>query len=381
MPNINVVVDCSSIFHRIAYYLASAKGHTYDNNDECLDLVRNVHSSLESVINQYGNSVHSVHYVFDSKPNWRTEYLRTISGNVEYKQNRKESSFNHENFIKTISLYQHVLMNDTDLFVHKYDMLESDDIISYLADHYFDCGASTIIISSDSDFKQKLKCVDGKVIAMYDIDSKKQTHYVKRIAQTDGAEEILVEDFDIDSLYNADVESNLLYVHESIQSNKEEIDPHKSFFIKVLSGDKSDNVPSVYTNQSGVSFGKQRAENLYETIKEHKTIEDLVDDDDYKIFIASEIIAMCKEKNIGVLQSIVDNIYRNLLLICLNSKYQIDNLEGDIKDALVSGYFSIHKDITTNQEKHKNYINTRGYGSGSLEGTSLEYQEIKHYQS
>lgn len=136
--------------------------------------------------------------------------------------------------------------------------MEADDLVYCISNLLFEAGESVLIISADMDLQQLVKFNNDAFIAMY--------NYQK----ADTAFHFISHDFKIDD--NSSVESFFNSSPQAVNKNiilekHERIIAEKTLFLKILSGDTSDTIPSCMKYLKGsqlVSYTEKRATDLYE---------------------------------------------------------------------------------------------------------------------
>lgn len=204
-----------------------------------LKLMQNFLSSLRD----FKNIVNNVIFTLDSS-SWR----KTI-GEVEYKGTRHmEEKINWEGFRDCVNGFCKEITK-YNVIVSKVKQAEADDLIFYWASRLNIEDIPVIINSSDKDMLQLVRNNDGTncECLLYSTTTKKL--YTPFGYMENNTKEKTIDDFltpggslSIYERYDA--------IGDLIKKKKfelEEVDANKELFCKILSGDKSDNIPSVYT--------------------------------------------------------------------------------------------------------------------------------------
>jgi 5'-3' exonuclease len=274
---VNILVDLNLLFHRWVHYLSARKSEFLTRDEDVIDLVQNVHISLQSDVNKYRGYISRVMIISDSdKKSWRK--LIEVGGEKFYKTHKKEEKkFDYQVFLKVINEYCEILKNKGIYHIH-FDHAEGDDLLYLISDELYKRGENSIVISSDSDLRQFVKSSDGKFVYVWDSGGQKKLHYVDKILSEKTG--ITIEEENIGGGHS--LEFNGLFDHDTdlLQKNGFDnllgvtydvydiIEPMKFIFVKMLSGDKSDNVPSSYyyprKNGDLISFTDKRAKDLWD---------------------------------------------------------------------------------------------------------------------
>lgn len=204
-----------------------------------LKLMQNFLSSLRD----FKNIVNNVIFTLDSS-SWRKSI-----GEVEYKGTRHmEEKINWEGFRDCVNGFCKEITK-YNVIVSKVKQAEADDLIFYWASRLNIEEIPVIINSSDKDMLQLVRNNDGTncECLLYSTTTKKL--YTPFGYMETNTKEKTIDDFlmpggslNIYERYDA--------INDLIKKKKfelEEVDANKELFCKILSGDKSDNIPSVYT--------------------------------------------------------------------------------------------------------------------------------------
>nr|DAJ36815.1 MAG TPA: Exodeoxyribonuclease [Caudoviricetes sp.] len=326
-----IVFDMNYIANRTAFAISPSEIFLSTQEDRD-DLRQAVLQSINFVIKKYSRVTNFV-FCFDStEKSWRYELDR----GDDYKANRKTSTprFDRQGFGKFISEFKRFL-TDNGYCVLSYPHAEGDDLIYVSSNLIFKSDESVIICTADSDMKQLVKFNGTNFIAMFNMDSSKMMHYIDE--RTKKKEISTLDDF-LSISENVTEDSN----RTIIEQRSEKIIPEKALFVKVLSGDKSDNIPSVYKylkGKSEVSFTDLRASKVFEKYYEEKvvnggmTVEDVFEDADLPKHIIDEVQ---KSPDYADSEKISENININRRYVELSYK-SYDNAYYDALELYVIG--------------------------------------------
>jgi len=193
--------------HNLAYRnVFGAVNKMPEDNDKFLYWKHLMVSSLFAAIKKYEPD--RVVLAFDTKGSWRYKVY------PQYKANRKDlknkAVVNFEKFYKALETFKHEIMDVfPNIYVVDVEASESDDIIAVLVQDVFKANTEVIVISSDKDFNQLLTYPNVK---------------------------------QYDPIRGAMVKC---------------LNPKKELMIKIISGDKSDNILPIKTR-----VGKATAEKI-----------------------------------------------------------------------------------------------------------------------
>ena len=223
-----------------------------------------------SVIKQLNPIINDVVFVKDSH-SWRKDLLLQ----QEYKGNRKkiQDDIDRKGFDTVISNFTDTLYK-MGVKVSFAERSEGDDLIYAWSEHLFEEGRSSLILSTDRDLNQLVKCVNGVHIIQYGPVNNKlwvsegSNEFIQNLsAKKEVTQENLFDELFVVSIENDPFER---FVETT---NVEVVDPEKIRFMKIIGGDVSDNITSVYykpgtetTRAKGL--GPKTVEKIYNQFKE-----------------------------------------------------------------------------------------------------------------
>lgn len=271
----------------------------------------------------------NIYLVSDSKEkSWRKQLIKT------YKSTRKKDSDIDWQFVyQTYDQFKSELQS---VKVLEAPHVEGDDWISFLTSKANNEGRSTIIVSNDHDIKQ----IVGYSLDPLWINIMTNEMYNKEKLFMPKNYQIFissVKNLPNDDIFNLNDNSEFISLMDKFLTKYEiiEIDPIESLIIKIISGDQSDNIGSVWSqikNGRKRGIGKAGAESVIKTyISEFGEID--INDLDLSDNI-SDII--CEKKKISKkeISKISDNFLFNKKLIDLN----LSNLPKDIIEKMFDVY-------------------------------------------
>ena len=212
--------------------------------------------------------------------------------------------------------------------------IEGDDWIAYLIHKANEIGESNIIISNDYDIKQLLKwSVEPHYINIMTNETFNQT----KIFFPENYQIFLnkLKSFNNDDIFSLNDNNDFINLlnNFSLKYVVESINPVHSLLLKIISGDKSDNIPSSYSvkkNGRSRGIGDKGAQSILESyVNEFGEIS--IDDPDLLINIADII---CEKKKIGKssIDGIVENLQLNLSIIDLRLHSFPENILSKINN-------------------------------------------------
>lgn len=290
-----------------------------------------LHKSLENAISNYRKwyPFANVYLVSDSKEkSWR----KKLTGN--YKSNRKKDSDIDWNFVYTA--YGEFKESLTGVRVLEAPHIEGDDWISFLTTKANSEGRSTIIVSNDYDIKQivrfSLEPLWMNIMSneMYNKEKlfmpKNYQLFINKVSKLSN-----------DDIFNLNDNSEFLKLMDRFLTKYEifEIDSTESLIIKLISGDKSDNIGSAWSqtkNGKKRGIGEKGAKTIYdEYLKEFGEVS-LTDPDLYENI--ADLICERKKVSKTQIESIVENLIENVKLIDL----RLENIPEEIVTKMEQKY-------------------------------------------
>jgi 5'-3' exonuclease len=294
-----------------------------------------LHQSLDNTIKNYRKwyPFSNVYLVSDSKEkSWRKQMTS------EYKATRKKDTDIDWNFVyQTYGEFKESIRPICKILEAPH--VEGDDWLSFLVEKANSEGRSTIIVSNDYDIKQIVNFgleplyINMMTNEMYN----KEKLFLPKNYQIFMNKVSKLKNNDIFDL-NDNTEFLSLMDRFLNKYDINEINSVESLIIKIISGDTSDNISSVWSqNKNGKKrgIGAKGAKTIYDKyISEFGEI-NLNDPDLYENI--ADLICEKKKLSKTKIEFIVDNIRSNVKLIDL----RINNLPTDIVDKMCNVYDKI----------------------------------------
>lgn len=320
---LNCIIDGNYILSRLVFTL-------HKNNL----LYGALTQSLENTISNYKKMYPftNMYLVSDSKEkSWRK------SLNSNYKSTRKKDSDIDWSFV--YKTYDEFKQNLKGVKLLESPRIEGDDWISFLSQKSNEKGQSNFIVSNDHDIKQLILFnLDGEWInfmsnEMYNQEKiflpKNYQIFLNKISNKNN-----------DDIFNLNDNSEFLSLMNRFINKYQinEINNLESLIIKIISGDVSDNIQSVYqSNKSGKvrGIGAKGASSIYQTYLEEFGDPSLQDPDLFENI--ADLI--CEKKKISKtnIQNIIERINHNVKLIDL----RIDNFPDEVVNDMNRVYNNI----------------------------------------
>lgn len=335
------------VFSRLFVLPKPKNGKLLGDDKQKSQFMRKLSIDFASEMRKLKMFVDDVVLTVDSK-SWRKD----LYPDAEYKGTRKQSSNVDWNAVYFVYEEFQKILASHGVTVHQIQGAEADDVIFGWSTALNNRGKSCIVWSGDRDLIQLVnysKTNDAHTIWYYNTR--------KSLYAYQGFEEDMIESAS-SGLSKDDMLFNMGGEHMSrdqyqdnilgwVQANKvsiTEIDCDEFIFKKILTGDKSDNIPSVVTWQKEMKTGKLRtysitdktADIIYnQFIKEcdNFTI-DYLFNNEYKDKLADIVYRVIGHSNIGLIKISIQN---NISLMLLHVKTIPDPIQKAI-------YESIEKD-------------------------------------
>ena len=242
-----------------------------------------------SIVKSVSPIVNDIVFIKDSH-SWRKELLLEH----EYKGNRKKTQDNIDmlGFGEAVNNFTETLV-DYGIKVSQSDRAEGDDLIYAWSNYLFDAGKSSLILSTDKDLNQLIKCVNDVHVIQYSpvanklYVSKESNDIIKSIGER---KEVQMENL-FEELFTISIENDPFEKFVS-GTDVEEVYPEEIRFAKIIGGDVSDNIYPVYfkhcdgTNKSK-GLGPKTVKKIYDTFKGK-----LGCDFDYHIYSNDDVMKM-----------------------------------------------------------------------------------------
>lgn len=269
MKRFTLIIDGHNFFFRSLWStFKQGKSKILVNQKEIDTYEKKLMSDFCMLIKSVGSIVNDVVFVKDSH-SWRKDLLLQ----QEYKGNRKKAQDNIDNngFTTVINNFTDTL-NELGVKISQVYRSEGDDLISAWSDYLFQEGKSSLILSTDKDLTQLVKCVNDVHIMQYSpIANKLYISEETNQVINDMKNKTITQENLFDEIFTISVESDSF--EKFVESAEIEIvNPEHVRFTKIVGGDTSDNIYPVYfkmgdgtTRNKGI--GAKTVEKIYEAFK------------------------------------------------------------------------------------------------------------------
>ena len=290
-----------------------------------------------SIVKSVSSIVNDIVFIKDSH-SWRKELLLEH----EYKGNRKKTQDNIDmvGFGVAVNNFTDTLVN-FGIKVSQAERSEGDDLIYAWSRHLFDSGKSSLILSTDKDLNQLIKCVNDVHIIQYSpvtnklYVSKESNDIIKTISER---KEVQMENL-FDELFTISIENDPFekFVRGT---DVEEVYAESVRFAKIIGGDVSDNIFPVYFKQGdgttkSKGLGPKTVEKIYDAFKEKLGCEfdyHIYSNDDAMKMLCNIIYEIGKIKDDEFTKRmLLENIRTNTILVALTD----ESIPSDVIDNMI----------------------------------------------
>lgn len=325
------------MFKTLCVLPLSKKGLWLDSKKDremfSLKLMQNFLSSLRD----FKNIVNNVIFTLDSS-SWRKNI-----GTVEYKATRHlEEKINWEGFKDCINGFCKEITK-YNVIVSKVKQAEADDLIFYWTSRLNLEEIPVIINSSDKDMLQLVRNNDGTncECLLYSTTTKKlytPFGFMEKNTTPKSIDDFLIPGGTTSIYERYDAIGDLI---KKKKFELEEIDANKELFYKILSGDKSDNIPSVFTvikNNKTYGITELKAEQIVKLFLD-KTGNSLTPE---FLYIESALQTLCEciqtvMKTDKSVNELLQNLKRNIQYIHLSN----NNIPKEVISDIIKSVDSI----------------------------------------
>jgi len=336
MKRFTLIIDGHNFFFRSLWsgFQQGSKGKVLTTQKDIDSYEKKLMIDFSSVIKQVSSFITDVVFIEDSH-SWRKDLLLQ----QEYKGNRKKVNENidKDGFITATGNFTETLKS-LGVKVSKAERSEGDDLIYAWTNHLFNDGISSLILSTDRDLNQLVKCVNDVHIIQYGpvqnklFVSKESNDFFKKLNEK---KEVTQENL-FNELFTVSIENNPFekFVESTII---EEVNPEKIRFSKIVGGDTSDNIYPVYykagdENTRAKGLGEKTVEKIYESFKEKLGCEfdyHIYGQEDSIKLLCNVIYDVAKIKDEEFTRRMLfENIKTNTSLVSLTS----ESIPEDVKD-------------------------------------------------
>lgn len=383
MKRFTLIIDGHNFFYRSLWscFRQTGKGKVLTSQKDMDAYEKKLMLDFCAVIKQVNPIINDIVFVRDSH-SWRKDLLLQ----QEYKGNRKKVQDDiDKNGFNTVTGNFMNTLNALGVKVSHAERSEGDDLIFAWSDHLFNAGRSSLILSTDRDLNQLVKCVNGVHIIQYGPINNKlwvsESSY-KIIQKLNEKQDVTQENL-FNELFTVSIENDP-FERFVETTNIEVVDPEKVRFMKIVGGDTSDNIYPVYykagtetTRAKGL--GVKTVEKIYNQFKEKLGCEfdyHIYGQDDTIKLLCNVIYDVAKINDEEFTRRMLyENIKTNTSLVSLTSESipedVMSNMEVDIdiedsRNPAISS--KITKELIFSKSRFKDYKTSIQMKSNVMKG-------------
>ena len=334
-----------------------------------------------AVIKQVNPIINDVVFVRDSH-SWRKDLLLQ----QEYKGNRKKIQDDiDKNGFNTVTGNFLETLKSLGVKVSYAERSEGDDLIYAWSDRFFEEGKSSLILSTDRDLNQLVKCVNDVHIIQYGPVNNKLwvSENSNRVIEKMNEKKEITQENLFNELFVVSIENDP-FERFIETTNIEVVDPEKVRFMKIIGGDASDNIFPVYYKPAteetrAKGLGVKTVEKIYDQFKGRLGCEfdyHIYGQEDTLKLLANIIyeVAKINDENFTK-RMLIENIKTNTSLVSLTSETipedVLDSMNANILNESVKNPLiisKITKELIFAKSRFKDYKTSIQMKSNILKG-------------
>ena len=381
MKRFTLIIDGHNFFFRSLWscFRQSSKTKILSTQKDIDAYEKKMMVDFCSVVKSVSPIVNDIVFIKDSH-SWRKDLLLEH----EYKGNRKKTQDNIDmlGFGEAVNNFTDTLVN-FGIKVGQAERSEGDDLIYAWSNFLFESGKSSLILSTDKDLNQLIKCVNGIHIIQYSpvsnklYVSKESNDIIKSISEH---KEIQMENL-FDELFTISIENDPFEKFVK-GTDIEEVSPEEIRFAKIIGGDSSDNIHPVYfkrgdgeTKSKGI--GPKTVKKIYDTFKGKLGCEfdyHIYSNEDVMKMLCNIIYEIAKIKDDEFTKRmLLENIKTNTKLVALTDESipadVIDNMVENINEERLKKSVILSKITRENifaKSRFKEYKSNIQFDSGTV---------------
>ena len=319
-----------------------------DDEDDKKMLLKKLLNDTAYEFRRFENIIDEIIFTFDYK-SWRYQYLkeynkRNQESSVSYKGQRKQNNTHiNWNNVREVSEEFCNVLKQSNVKIHNVKGAEADDLIYWWSTRLNDQGRSCIIWTRDQDLVQ---------LVNYNPSTDSYTLYYNamdnQLIVYPGFQKWIENEEDVEMIDIFDVDHTMVSKHKvkdfykNLTSKIESIFCDEFLFLKVLEGDTSDNIESVWTWQKEQKNGtvtkkitENQAKKYLEKFK--KNVQNRFSREYFfqTNFIREIAKIVADDLNINdQLDEVINRLNRNIKIIVLHNNTIPENVLNDIDDSL-----------------------------------------------
>lgn len=354
---INILIDGNYIFHKtfgiFGGYGPKNPGEVLGSKGEQAMFVRKISTDLCASLRLLPTGGRLI-FTTDSR-SWRKDVEIEDGG---YKSNRvKDENVDWTIFFDLMQTFGKHL-EKMGFVYSKVEGAEGDDLLYFWANHFNQQGENCIIISGDKDMHQLARWHGKNWTLVWNNNSKNNLVTVPIGWTSDwlnNKQEVSI--FDMGTTLSPDKDKLKELVNKSVT---EELSPRDFIFVKMLTGDKGDAVPSVWEME--ITPGKinkvspKKSEQVLESLRVSKwagvEFQSLLTDEEFLDWISGFVLRLMKDvDSAGNRQKLSKNLLRNYTLMWLDWSVIPEWVRRNAEDDIQRGISLEKKSITYDRIK------------------------------
>ena len=333
---VSVIIDGNYLFHKtfaiFSDYGSKQPGEVLSQASEQGMFMRKIITDLCYALNQLPTNGHVI-FCKDSR-SWRKDLKIE---RADYKSSRvKDEKVDWGSFFDLMDEFGKFLENNGYIYSTAQGA-EGDDLLWFWNDKLKKDGHNVVVLSGDKDSHQLVSCDDTWTIC-WNANSKNNKIFCSNNWKTDYLDnERETSIFNLD--FVADSEKDKM-LNLSSSATMEFTDPEKLTFEKILTGDKGDDVPSVFAYEKTpgkfYKLTKAKAEAIYESYKQSgwgsSRLEDVWKDDEFKDWISGYVLrSIGYTDNKDNRKEVANNYHENAQLVWLSDQVIPENVLANME--------------------------------------------------
>ncbi len=333
---VSVIIDGNYLFHKtfaiFSDYGSKQPGEVLSQASEQGMFMRKIITDLCYALNQLPTNGHVI-FCKDSR-SWRKDLKIE---RADYKSSRiKDEKVDWGSFFDLMDEFGKFLENNGYIYSTA-QAAEGDDLLWFWNDKLKRDGHNVVVLSGDKDSHQLVSCDDTWTIC-WNANSKNNKIFCSNNWKTDYLDnERETSIFNLD--FVADSEKDKM-LNLSSSATMEFTNPEKLTFEKILTGDKGDDVPSVFAYEKTpgkfYKLTKAKAEAIYESYKQSgwgsSRLEDVWKDDEFKDWISGYVLrSIGYTDNKDNRKEVANNYHENAQLVWLSDQVIPENVLANME--------------------------------------------------
>ena len=376
MSKTNLIIDNNNFTYKAISVYKGVRGKKLFNLEgERKEFLELLATNFLYELNRFKKCINRVIFVKDTAPSWRYRVLK------EYKAGRiKDENVHWQNYYILVTEFCAEL-EKKGVIICSATNAEGDDLMFFLDMLFKNINENCIFLTSDRDITQLVRCDKSGYTIIYDNTNKKlfcESNFVQ-----DYVEQKSVH---LDSMFSI---SSFIHEDKTDDSTKEvfntifkrgidfiETSGFEVILDKMLTGDKSDKVPSAIVVEKGgknYGIGEKTAERIIEEMyrTEHKMSKDDLLTDSFREKVSSTTMELLKGfvRTVATPEVIQEGLKRNSTLMLLHENVIPEDVMENMKVSVT------HK-IDVYTEEFKNFSSMEDVLGGLIKKSKIVFNKV-----